>query len=58
MPAAQGFLFNSIVMKCDQRLEGHAWLTLNGRDFLELSSYWKGFTVTLTFPSSPPVPTD
>lgn len=50
--------FNCGVMKRDQRLEGHAWLTLNGRDFLELSSYWKGFTVTLTFPSSPPVPTD
>ena len=45
--------FNCGVMKLDHRLEGHAWLMLNGRDFLESSSYWKAFTVTLTFPSSP-----
>ncbi|MCS6327268.1 MAG: lasso peptide biosynthesis B2 protein [Nitrospira sp.] len=50
--------FNCGVMKCDQRLEGHAWLMLNGRDFLEPSSSWKAFTVTLTFPRSPSVPTD
>lgn len=42
--------FNCGVMKLDQRLEGHAWLMLNGRVFLEPSSYWKDFTVTLTFP--------
>lgn len=42
--------FNCGVMKRDQRLEGHAWLTLKDHDFLEPSSYWKAFTVTLTFP--------
>ncbi len=50
--------FQCGVMKLDHRLEGHAWLMLNGRDFLEPSSYWKAFTVTLTFPGSPSVPTD
>lgn len=50
--------FQCGVMKLNHRLEGHAWLMLNGRDFLEPSSYWKAFTVTLTFPGSPSVPTD
>lgn len=50
--------FNCGVMKLDHRLEGHAWLMLNGRDFLEPSSYWKAFTVTLTFPRSPSLPTE
>lgn len=44
--------FHCGVMKLDHHLEGHAWLTLNNRDFLEPSPYWKAFTVTLTFPRS------
>ncbi|MBA5876097.1 MAG: lasso peptide biosynthesis B2 protein [Nitrospira sp. CR1.2] len=50
--------FNCGVMKFDHRLEGHAWLMLQNREFLEPSSSWKAFTVTLTFPPSPSVPTD
>lgn len=45
--------FNCGVMKVYHQLEGHAWLTLDGREFLEPSSYWKSFTVTLRFPQSP-----
>ena len=45
--------FNCGVRKVQQHLEGHAWLTLNGREFLEPSSYWQAFTVTLRFPQPP-----
>ncbi|MCK6493498.1 MAG: lasso peptide biosynthesis B2 protein [Nitrospira sp.] len=43
------------VMKLHQRLEGHAWLMLNGGAFLEPSPYWQSFTVTVACPptSSP-----
>lgn len=39
-------------MKLNQQLEGHAWLVLEGHEFLEPSSYWQSFTVTVTFPQS------
>lgn len=45
--------FNCGVMKVCQQLEGHAWLTLDGHEFFEPSSYWQAFNVTLIFP--PPV---
>lgn len=44
--------FKCGVMKLDHRLEGHAWLMLDGREFLEPSSHWQSFTVTVTFPAS------
>lgn len=44
--------FTCGVMKLNQQLEGHAWLVLNGREFLEPSSYWQSFTVTVIFPQS------
>ncbi len=50
--------FTCGVMRHDQRLEGHAWLMLKDHDFLEPSSYWKDFTVTLTFPHAPYLPLD
>ncbi len=42
--------FNCGIMKVHQHLEGHAWLTLDGREFLEPSPYWQAFTVTFKFP--------
>ena len=45
--------FKCGVKKLNQRLEGHAWLVLDGHEFFEPSSYWQSFTVTLTFPQSP-----
>lgn len=50
--------FNCGIMKMHQHLEGHAWLTLDGHEFLEPSSYWQAFTVTLTFPQPPVVSSD
>ena len=50
--------FNCGVMKVDDHLEGHAWLTLDGREFFESSSYWETFTVTLKFPQLPIVHSD
>ena len=44
--------FKCGVMKLNQQLEGHAWLVLEGHEFLEPSSYWQSFTVTVTFPQS------
>ena len=44
--------FTCGVMKFNQQLEGHAWLVLDGREFLEPSSYWQSFTVTVIFPQS------
>ncbi len=44
--------FKCGVMKLDQQLEGHAWLVLDGHEFLEPSSYWQSFTVTVSFPES------
>lgn len=44
--------FKCGVMKLNQQLEGHAWLVLEGHGFLEPSSYWQSFTVTVTFPQS------
>ena len=44
--------FKCGVMKLNQQLEGHAWLVLDGHEFLEPSSYWQSFTVTVTFPQS------
>lgn len=44
--------FKCGVMKLSQHLEGHAWLVLEGHGFLEPSSYWRSFTVTLTYPQS------
>ncbi|HQX22839.1 MAG TPA: lasso peptide biosynthesis B2 protein, partial [Nitrospira sp.] len=38
--------FKCGVMKLNQQLEGHAWLVLEGHEFLEPSSYWQSFTVT------------
>lgn len=45
--------FRCGVMKLNQRLEGHAWLMLDGRDFMEPSRYWQFFTVTVAFPPAP-----
>jgi hypothetical protein len=42
--------FNCGVIKLDRRLEGHAWLILDGREFLESSPHWRSFTVTVRFP--------
>lgn len=50
--------FNCGVMKVHQQLEGHAWLTLDGHEFLEPSSFWQAFTVTLSFPPPPVVSSD
>ncbi len=50
--------FKCGVMKLNQHLEGHAWLVLDGREFLEPSSYWQSFTVTVTFPQSPASPSN
>jgi hypothetical protein len=44
--------FKCGVMMLNQQLEGHAWLVLDGHVFLEPSSYWQSFTVTLSFPES------
>jgi len=44
--------FTCGVMKFNQQLEGHAWLVLDGLEFLEPSSYWQSFTVTVIFPQS------
>ncbi|MCS6290857.1 MAG: lasso peptide biosynthesis B2 protein [Nitrospira sp.] len=44
--------FKCGVMKLNQQLEGHAWLVLHGHEFLEPSSHWQSFTVTVTFPQS------
>lgn len=44
--------FQCGVMKLNQQLEGHAWLVLDGHEFLEPSSYWQSFTVTVSFPES------
>lgn len=50
--------FRCGVMKIDQRLEGHAWLMLDGQDFLEPSPHWRSFTVTVAFPRTPLSQTD
>jgi len=50
--------FRCGVMKVDRRLEGHAWLMLDGQDFLEPSPYWRSFTVTVAFPCTPLPQTD
>lgn len=39
-------------MKLNQQSEGHARLVLDGREFLEPSSYWQSFTVAVIFPQS------
>lgn len=44
--------FKCGVMMLNQQLEGHAWLVLDGHVFLEPSSYWQSFTVTVSFPES------
>jgi hypothetical protein len=52
--------FHCGVRRAGSRLEGHAWLTLDGRPFLERGDPVESFAVTLTHPepeSSPHSPT-
>jgi hypothetical protein len=39
------------VRKVEGRLDGHAWLMLNGHPFHEPTLHWKEFTVTFGFPN-------
>ncbi len=47
--------FQCGVMKLNGKLEGHAWLMCEGKEFFEPSSYWRSFTVTVRFPERPQV---
>lgn len=38
------------VRKDGGKLDGHAWLTLDGQPFHELSRQWQQFTVTFSYP--------
>jgi hypothetical protein len=38
------------VRKSNGTLDGHAWLTLDGAPFHELSRQWQHFTVTFSYP--------
>ncbi len=41
------------VRKSNGTLDGHAWLTLDGSPFHELSRQWQQFTVTFSYPVEP-----
>jgi hypothetical protein len=45
--------FHCGVAKIGETLAGHAWLTLDGKPFLEPADQWRRFTVTFSFPPSP-----
>ncbi|MFO0774053.1 MAG: lasso peptide biosynthesis B2 protein [Nitrospiraceae bacterium] len=38
------------IQKNGQALDGHAWLALNGKAFLEATRHWEGFAVTYSYP--------
>lgn len=42
--------FHCGVAKTGETLDGHAWLTLAGKPFLEPANQWQHFTVTFSFP--------
>ncbi len=44
--------FHCGVRKMGNRLDGHAWLTLQGRPFHEPTLHWNSFAVTFTFPEA------
>lgn len=43
--------FRCGVARLNGKLEGHAWLMLEDKEFLEPSPYWRSFAVTVCFPS-------
>jgi len=43
--------FHCGVRRSGGKLDGHAWLTLDGQPFQELSRQWQQFTVTFSYPS-------
>lgn len=45
--------FHCGVKKEHSFLDGHAWLTLHGDPFHELSRQWQYFTVTFSYPPDP-----
>lgn len=45
------------VRKSSGTLDGHAWLTLDGSPFHELSRQWQQFTVTFSYPVELPTTT-
>lgn len=47
--------FHCGIKKEASKLDGHAWLTLEGRPFHETSQQWQRFTVTFSYPSDPAV---
>ncbi len=38
--------------KPDREISGHAWLTLNGEPYHELTENWRGFTVMWSYPET------
>ncbi len=50
--------FHCGVRKDGAGLDGHAWLMLDRQPFYEPGRYWQQFTVTYSFPPSPPVNRD
>ncbi|BFU96163.1 MAG: conserved protein of unknown function [Nitrospira sp.] len=47
--------FHCGVRKEGSRLDGHAWLTLDGEPFHETSRQWREYVVTFSYPSDAPV---
>lgn len=42
--------FRCGVARLNGKLEGHAWLMLQEKEFFEPSAYWRSFAVTVAFP--------